>query len=127
MATATYVSPDWGTNAEAAKVKAISFYRLEQLGWKGFDELDWAEQLLHKFPSIGMILLACNIGNPSSFDALTRLANSMSGEDRHHLRDYIIGKLGLEELSCRRSGPGSGNCDRRSALHRCTEICLTWK
>lgn len=123
----TYVSPNWGHNAEAARSMAIAHYRLNELGWKGFDELDWAAALLKKYPEVPVILLACNIGKPASFNALTELSSEMSETDRHRLRDYIVGKLGLEELSCRRSGPGSGSCDRRSALYRCVEICLEWQ
>jgi hypothetical protein len=123
MATLTYVSPDWGRDAEAAKVKAISFYDLRKLGWKGFNKLDWAEFLLEKYPSVPLILLSCNIGKPASFAALEEVADEMSPDDRHMLRDYIIGKLGLEELNCK---TGSRCADRRSALHRCAEISLQW-
>ena len=127
MATLTYVSPDWGPDPDVAKTRAIAFYHLNELGWKGFDELDWTAFLLKKHPSVPVILLACNIGKPTSFTALTDVADDMSEDDRHLLRDYIIGKLALEEISCHKTGPGSGCSDRRSALHRCAEISLTWQ
>lgn len=124
--TLTHKSPKWGTDTEVAKRIAIAHFDLRGLGWKGFDQLDWTKYLLEKYPSIPVILIACNIGNPASFVALEALAKEMSEDDRRMLRDYVIGKLGLEELSCHRSGPAAGSCDRRAALERCAKLSFEW-
>ena len=126
MAVTCETSPTWGHAVEPTKKFAIAHFQLRALGWRGFDALDWVQALLHKYPSIPVILISTHT-KPAGFVALEQLAETMSPEDRHHLRDYIIGKLGLEELSCQRSGPGAGSCDARTALHRCVEICLEWE
>lgn len=122
-----YVSPNWTSDVDGTKKQAIAIYDLTRLGWQGFDKLDWAVALLAKHPSIPVIMIATHSGSQSSFDALQALAAGMSAEDRHRFRDYIIGKLALEELSCRRNGPGSGASQSLAAMHRCAELALVWK
>ena len=46
--------------------------------------------------------------------------SASSKEDKKGIHNYFMGKLGLEELSCRMNGAGSGNCDKRTAFF---EIC----
>ncbi len=125
MAVISATSPKWGHAVEPTKKLAIAHFQLRTLGWRGFDALDWVQKLLHKYPSIPVILISSHT-NPAGFAALEQLAATMTTEERHQFRDYIIGKLGLEELSCQRNGPGAGSCDARSALHRSVEICLEW-
>lgn len=122
-----YVPQDWGKEVEPTKRRAMELYNLRKLGWKGFDELDWVAALLKKHISIRVILVATLSFAQASFDALQELADDMSDEDRHRMRDYIVGKLALEELSCMANGAGAGACQTRTALTRCVEIALTWK
>ncbi|MDZ4833445.1 MAG: hypothetical protein SGJ27_06665 [Candidatus Melainabacteria bacterium] len=123
----SYVSPEWGGNVELTKRYAIRLYDLRSLGWKGFDELEWVAALLKKHPKISTVLIGTLKLTEASFNAVQSLADTMKPEERYRLRDYIIGKLALEELSCNRHGSGAGSCETRTALHRCVEIALEWE
>lgn len=122
-----YVSPTWARNAEGTKRQAVATYDLMRIGGEGFNKLDWAAALLAKYDSISVILIATFGGSQASFDALQALAATMSDDDRNRLRDYIIGRLALEDISARRNGPGCGASESLQALTRCVELALTWK
>ncbi len=122
-----YVSPTWANNTEGTKRQAVAIYDLRRIGWEGFNKLDWAAALLAKYDSIPVILIATFGNTAASFDALQALAATMSPEDRNRLRDYIIGRLALEDLSARRNGAGCGASESLQALTRCAEMALTWK
>lgn len=101
--------------------KGISNWQLEKLGWRGFQELDWVENITNKYPEAVNIAHTCSSHTPGYLDQVQDLFDSAkSSADQKELHNYFVGKLGLEELSCRRSGAAGGLCDKKRAY---MDIC----
>ena len=116
-------SPEsWPQQAEAGANRAIAKWGLLQKGWMGFDQSPWVAQLKEDYPQALRLAQTCSIHRPEFREQASELFQTAPAEDRPRLRDYFAGKLGLEELSCRRSGAGAGMCDKRSAFQEIYQI-----
>ena len=101
--------------------RCIDKWDLKHLGWRGFEKLDWVTDITNKYPECEHIAHTCSCFNPGYLDDVQDLMDgAASKEDKKGIHNYFMGKLGLEELSCRMNGAGSGNCDKRTAFF---EIC----
>jgi hypothetical protein len=96
--------------------QAITAFGLQQKGWMGFDKTPWVAELRQDYPQAFSLATTCSITRPEFREQAQALFEEAPAQDRPRLRDYFAGKLGLEELSCRRSGAGAGMCDKRSAF-----------
>ncbi|MBQ7568564.1 hypothetical protein IJT17_07150 [bacterium] len=108
--------------------KCISKWDLKSLGWRGFQQLDWVSNITNKYPDAEHIAHTCSSHTPGYLDQVQELMDSASSvEDKKEIHKYFMGKLGLEELSCRNSGAAGGLCDKKRAfLEICrltTELC----
>jgi hypothetical protein len=109
-------SSSWPQKPEAAANQAISLWGLKQKGWMGFDKIPWVAKVKEEYPEAISLAQTCSIHRPEFRESAASLLEAAPASDRPLLRDYFAGKLGLEELSCRRSGAGAGMCDKRSAF-----------
>lgn len=120
--TAAPAAQGWDKRPEKAAIDAISRFGLATKGWKGFDEMPWVQQLRKDIPEAFALASTCSSHKPEYLDQTHDLFANAQPQDRGRLQDYFAGKLGLEELSCRRSGAGAGLCDKRAAFYRIHEI-----
>ncbi len=109
---------NWSRNPERAIEEAIQRYKLFALGWRGFDALDWVSQLLKTYPLVKEIASKSSSISGLMLEELDALLTSASKQDRPLIHDYFVGKLALEELSCRANGAGAGACDKRAAFRQ---------
>lgn len=116
------VSTNWPASPEQAATRAISDMGLRQKGWRGFDQLPWVKDVAERYPQAIELAHTCSSHRPEYKDQATDLFYSTPQEDRALLRDYFAGKLGLEELSCQRSGAAAGLCDKRAAFREIYKI-----
>ncbi len=101
--------------------KAITDWNLTKLGWRGFQALDWVSDITNKYPEAVNIAHTCSSFRPGYLDQVQDLFDGIkSPSDKKELHKYFVGKLGLEELSCRNSGAAGGLCDKKRAY---LEIC----
>lgn len=108
--------------------KFIKKYDLTHLGWRGFDQLDWVSDITNKYPEAVHIAHTCSSMDQDKpyLDQVKDLMDSASSaEDKKGIHNYFMGKLGLEELSCRNSGGAGGLCDKKGAFIEIS--CLTTK
>ncbi len=115
-------APSWPAQPEAGANQAIAQWGLLQKGWMGFDQIPWVAELRKDYPEAISLAQTCSITRPEFREQVTELFQQAPAEDRPRLRDYFAGKLGLEELSCRRNGAGAGMCDKRSAFQEIYQI-----
>ena len=106
----------WADTADAVIAQAIERFRLFKLGWIGFDQLEWVGALYAAHPEARDIALTCSIHSGGFMERVRDLFDACSKDDRLLMLNYFIGKLALEELSCRRSGSAAGLCDKKSAF-----------
>ena len=100
---------------------AINNWNLKNLGWRGFEKLDWVENITNKYPEASNIAHTCSAHTPGYVDQVVDLFSTVSDkQDRKDLHNFFVGKLGLEELSCRNSGAAGGLCDKKRAF---IDIC----
>lgn len=101
--------------------QAINKWDLQHLGWRGFQQLDWVEDITNKYPEAVNIAHTCSSHTPGYLDQVEDLfSNIKTEDDKKGVHNYFVGKLGLEELSCRNSGGAGGLCDKKRAY---LEIC----
>ena len=102
--------------------QAISKYHLKDLGWRGFEKLDWVENITNKYPELSNIAHTCSSQRPGYLDQVNDLFENMPQADRKEAHKFFTCKLGLEELSCRLSGPQAGLCDKKGAFIQICEL-----
>jgi hypothetical protein len=112
----------WPNRPEQGGEIAISRWGLKQKGWMGFDALPWVAKVREDYPEAIALAQRCSVHRPEFREQAQGLFQETPTTDRPALRDYFAGKLGLEILSCRRSGAGAGMCDKRSAYMEIYEI-----
>ena len=101
--------------------RCIDKWDLKHLGWRGFEKLDWVTDITNKYPEAVNIAHTCSSHTPGYLDQVQDLFDGVkSSSDKKELHKYFVGKLGLEELSCRNSGAAGGLCDKKRAY---LEIC----
>ncbi len=121
-----YIDYSGGTRAENDKAmreanKAISQWGLQKCGWRGFQQFDWVQDITNKYPDAEHIAHTCSSHNQDYLEKVADLFDSASSmEDKKQLHKYFVGKLALEELSCRLSGAAGGLCDKKRAY---LDIC----
>lgn len=99
--------------------KCISKWDLTHLGWRGFEQLDWVSDITNKYPECVHIAHTCSSMDQDKpyLDQVKDLMDSAtSAADKKGIHNYFMGKLGLEELSCRNSGGAGGLCDKKGAF-----------
>ncbi|NDD28654.1 MAG: hypothetical protein EB084_10360 [Proteobacteria bacterium] len=106
----------WSPSSDVAISQAISKWKLDQVGWRGFESLPWVTALHEKYPDVKQIASTCSSRNERYRDEVTTLVAHIDRRDFGDVKSYFVGKLALEELSCRRSGAGAGMCDKRTAF-----------
>ena len=104
--------------------QAINKWNLKELGWRGFEKLDWVTDITNKYPEAVNIAHTCSSLKPGFLDQVADMCEGMPKKDLKEIHKYYIGKLGLEELSCRMSGPTAGLCDKKGAY---IQICQMTK
>lgn len=104
--------------------KAIEKWDLKHLGWRGFEKLDWVSDITNKYPEASNIAHTCSSMRPGYLDQVNDLFEGMPKADRKMVHNFFIGKLALEELSCRLNGPAAGQCDKKGAF---IQICQLTK
>jgi hypothetical protein len=112
----------WPERSDAAIATAIDRWSLNRVGWRGFDALPWVKSLKEKYPEVERIASTCSGAQGEHVAASRKLIAGAEADDRAAIRSYFVGKLALEELSCRLSGAGAGLCDKRSAFMRIFEV-----
>lgn len=103
--------------------QAISSFQLTR-GWQAFGQDPWVADLTQRIPQAQNLATTCSAHRPEYQQQAKDLFLAHSQEDRLLLKDYFLGKLGLEELSCRRSGAGAGACDKRAAFMEIYRIAV---
>jgi len=106
----------WSVNPDTAIVEAINGFGLRRLGWKGFEELRWVDDLLTRYPQIKTITLNTSMILGTKLAEVSQLFADAAPEDRPAIRSYFVGKLALEKLSCDLGGAGAGMCDKFGAF-----------
>ena len=96
-------------------------------GWMGFDRQPFVQQVYRDYPEARELAHTCSSQRPEYQDQARGLFEGAAPEDRTRLGDYFLGKLALEELSCRLSGAGAGLCDKRAAFMRIWEIAQDYR
>ena len=119
--TAPASPPPWAPPSAAAE-QAISRFNLRRLGWMGFDQLSWVTALKSEKPEAFALASSCSAHRPEYEQRARDLFATSTPDQRQALQNYFVGKLGLEELSCRMSGAGAGMCDKRTAYMKIVEI-----
>lgn len=107
---------EWCSHPTGAVEQAINLFKLQAIGWRGFEEFDWVKQILTRYPLANEIALKCSAISGNMLEELALLMNQATPEDRFSIRSFFVCKLALEELSCRRNGAGAGMCDKRAAF-----------
>ena len=103
--------------------KCIQKWNLRELGWRGFQQLDWVTDITNKYPEAVNIAHTCSTQNGSNYMEQVQdlFDNAKSADDKKELHNYFMGKLGLEHLSCLGSGAAGGLCDKKGAfINICT-------
>lgn len=95
-------------------------HNLRQVGWRGFDQVDWVQDITSRYPRAVEIGHECSSHRPGYLDDVKELFSEALPEHKKDLHRYFIGKLALEELSCQMSGAAAGACDKRAAY---LDIC----
>jgi hypothetical protein len=108
-------SQSYPNDPTAATNQAISRMELTK-GWQNFMQQPWVKDLGERYPSAIELSHTCSAHRPEYKQQAEDLLYSAPIQDRQQLRNFFLGKLGLEELSCRRSGAGAGACDKRAAF-----------
>ena len=108
-------SQSYPNDPTAATNQAISRMELTK-GWQNFMQQPWVKELGERYPSAIDLSHTCSAHRPEYKQQAEDLLYSAPIQDRQQLRNFFLGKLGLEELSCRRSGAGAGACDKRAAF-----------
>lgn len=106
----------WSRDPDCAIRQAINGFNLPSLGWQGFEDSDWVKELLQKYPLLFDISRKTSIINGVMLEELEGILALASLAERKLIQDFFVGKLALEELSCRMNGAGAGACDRRAAF-----------
>jgi hypothetical protein len=91
-------------------------------GWMGFDRQPFVQGVYRDYPAAQELAQTCSSHRPEYQEQARELFEGAEPEDRQRLGDYFLGKLALEELSCRLSGAGAGLCDKRAAFIKIWEI-----
>lgn len=91
-------------------------------GWRGFDKQPFVQSVYRDYPAAQELATTCSSHRPEFQEQARELFESAAPEDRQRLGDYFLGKLALEELSCRLSGAGAGLCDKRAAFLKIWDI-----
>lgn len=91
-------------------------------GWMGFDRQPFVQAVYRDYPEARELAQTCSSHRPEYQTQARELFEGAAPEDRPRLGDYFLGKLALEELSCRLSGAGAGLCDKRAAFLKIWEI-----
>jgi len=112
----------WSDNHERAIDEAISRWNLQRVGWMGFESLPWVHALKEKYPDVDTIAHTCTIHDNKFKKQVPALLDEIEPQDFNAVRSYFVGKLALEELSCRLSGAGAGLCDKRAAYIQIFDI-----
>jgi len=105
----------WSPVSDRAIGQAISRWELDKVGWRGFESLPWVTALHKKYPAVPRIASTCSSHDNRYRDEVTELLGDIEPADFGDVKSYFVGKLALEELSCRLSGAGGGMCDKRAA------------
>lgn len=93
---------------------------LRSVGWRGFDKVDWVQDITSRYPRAEEIAHECSSHRPGYLDDVKELFAEALPEHKKDLHRYYIGKLALEELSCQMNGAAAGACDKRAAY---LDIC----
>lgn len=93
---------------------------LRQVGWRGFEKVDWVQDIMSRYPRAGEIASECSSHRPGYLEDVKELFAEALPEHKKDLHRYFIGKLALEELSCQMNGAAAGACDKRAAY---LDIC----
>lgn len=112
----------WSEDPEVAGRQAIRDFGLRQKGWRGFDQFAWVQEVKERFPAAVHLAQTCSSHRPEYKGQAEDLFYSAPLEERPRLRDYFLGKLGLEELSCQMNGAGAAMCDKRAAFREIYKI-----
>ena len=112
----------WSSNNEQVANQAIDRFGLASKGWMGFDKLPWVAELKKDCPAAIKLAETCSSHDPIFRDQANDLFAHAQPQDRQRIQDYFAGKTGLEELSCRRSGPEGGLCDKKGAFYQILDI-----
>lgn len=105
----------WSTHSDRAIEQAIRRWNLQQVGWRGFEGQPWVRDLQRKYPDVAQLAQTCSSHDPKFRDDLVDLLGKIDDEDFPAVRDFFVGKLALEDLSCRLSGAAGGLCDKKGA------------
>jgi hypothetical protein len=119
--TFRYRRINWGSSDDATSA-AIQEFQLFALGWKGFEALDWVCELEAQYP--GMIALSRSASAlfGGFLEQARQLIETADPADRPGIQNFFVGKLALEQISCRRNGAGSGACDKLGAFLQIFEL-----
>jgi hypothetical protein len=113
---------NWGTSVDNAIALAIGEFQLRN-GWKAFEAQEWVQELIQLYPAMKPLAeLASTYNDQGYLQKAEDLFLSAAPEDRPGIENYFIGKLGLEELSCRMHGAGAGACDKKGAFLQIFEL-----
>lgn len=106
----------WRKNLDGVISQAIERFTLRNLGWRGFEALPWVVEIKERYPELGKLAEIASSHNPDAFIApVNALFKTAPAADHPAIQSFFIGKLALEELSCRLNGAGAGACDKRAA------------
>ncbi len=113
---------EWSRKSDAAIAQAIARYDLERVGWRGFEAQPWVGVLKRRYPAVDRIAHTCSSHDNRYQGEFRDLLDEVAPADHAALKSFFIGKLALEELSCRRSGAAAGLCDKRAAYLQIFEM-----
>jgi hypothetical protein len=106
----------WSGKPDVAISDAIHRYGLSRVGWRGFHKLPWVKATVEKYPLAAEIASSASSHKPDDYrKSLGKLLRDVEPEDFAAVQSWFVGKLALEELSCRMNGSGAGACDKRAA------------
>lgn len=105
----------WSDHPDTAIETAITRWSLNRVGWRGFEGLPWVTALKEKYPDVDHIAHTCTIHDNKFKKQVPALLDEVAPEDLCAVQSYFVGKLALEELSCRANGSMAGLCDKRAA------------
>ncbi|MBX9687745.1 MAG: hypothetical protein K2X27_13650, partial [Candidatus Obscuribacterales bacterium] len=61
--TAPFVSGQWSRNPDDAIKQATAEFSLRDLGWRGFEALDWVQKIKERFPQLARIANLASANN----------------------------------------------------------------